>query len=186
MCTCDEQSLEFDLAQTDVSLWLRSNSNQLDIFLDELASDSIWPRVKQNETFKMLDGNIQYQKIKWPQGIKKKRPQLWKSACLEEIQRLQERTVSKDRNIKSKHTVGREACNSSPAYYVIKLTQVKFPQSKDRKRKQKLSQEDEVTLSSTTASSKRLRTSPPRFLIQKKISEKAVGVSEKKINPLEY
>ncbi|MCJ1348111.1 hypothetical protein MMC31_006342, partial [Peltigera leucophlebia] len=132
---------------------------------------------------------------KRPQGIKKERLQLSsrKSARLEEIQRRQERTVSKDRNTEPKHslpsptrnTSGKEACHS-PANRATKLTQVKFIHTKDRKRK--LSQEDEATLPSTaTPSQKRPRTSPPRSRIQETIGDNtAVGISEKEINPLEY
>jgi hypothetical protein len=70
--------------------------------------------------------------------------------------------------------------------YAIKLTQVKFPQIKDRKRKR--SQEDEPTLpSSATPSQKRPRTSPPQSPIEDAIGENAaVGDSGEEINPLEY
>ncbi|PQE05336.1 phosphatidylserine decarboxylase protein [Rutstroemia sp. NJR-2017a BVV2] len=108
--------------------------------------------------------------------------------------RPQERIVSKDRNIEPKYslpsptsnTPGKEACHSPPAYYAIKLTQVKFPQTKNRKRKR--SQEDEAALPSTaTPSQKRLRTSLLRSPNQETISENtAVGISGKEINPLEY
>ncbi|KAL5316341.1 hypothetical protein ACEPPN_015386 [Leptodophora sp. 'Broadleaf-Isolate-01'] len=70
--------------------------------------------------------------------------------------------------------------------HAIKLTQVKFPQAEDRKRKR--SQEDEAPLpSTTTPSQKRPRASPPRSTLEDTIGENAaVGVSEKEINPLEY
>jgi hypothetical protein len=70
--------------------------------------------------------------------------------------------------------------------YAIKLTQVKFPQIKDRKRKR--SQEDALTLpSSATPSQKRPRKSPPQSPIEGTIGENAaVGDSGEEINPLEY
>jgi hypothetical protein len=70
--------------------------------------------------------------------------------------------------------------------YAIKLTQVKFPQTEDRKRKR--SQGDKTPLLSTaTPSQKRPRTSPPRSPIEDTIGENTVvGVSGKEINPLEY
>jgi hypothetical protein len=70
--------------------------------------------------------------------------------------------------------------------YAVKLTQVKFPQAEDRKRKR--SQEDEATLPSTASpSQKRPRTSPPRSPIKDTIGENTVvGVSGKEIDPLEY
>jgi hypothetical protein len=69
--------------------------------------------------------------------------------------------------------------------YAIKLTQVKFPQAEDRKRKRL--QEDEAPLPSTAPSQKRLRTSPPRSPIEDTIGENtAVGVSGKEINSLKY
>jgi hypothetical protein len=70
--------------------------------------------------------------------------------------------------------------------YAIKLTQVKFPQIKDRKRKR--SQENELTLpSSATPSQKRPRKSPPQSPIEDTIGENAaVGDSREEINPLEY
>jgi hypothetical protein len=75
---------------------------------------------------------------------------------------------------------------SLSSYYAIKLTQVKFPQAEDRKRKR--SQEDEAPLPSiTTPSQKRPRASPPRSTLEDTIGKNvAVGVSEKEINPLEY
>ncbi|KAL7938316.1 hypothetical protein V8C35DRAFT_148512 [Trichoderma chlorosporum] len=60
--------------------------------------------------------------------------------------------------------------------YAIKLTQVKFPQAEDRRRKRK----DEAP-STTTPAQKRPRASPPRSS-----ENAAVGVSGKEINPLEY
>src|SRR4051794_5356042 len=70
--------------------------------------------------------------------------------------------------------------------YAIKLTQVKFPQIKDQKRKR--SQKDELfLLSSATLSEKRPRKSPPQSSIEGTIGEKvAVGDSGEEINPLEY
>lgn len=85
--------------------------------------------------------------------------------------------------------------------YAIKLTEVKFPQAEDRKRKR--SQEDEAPLPSTTTpsttapSQKRPRASPPRSTLENTIGEDtigedtigenaAVGVSGKEINPVEY
>lgn len=118
---------------------------------------------------------------KRPQGIKKERLQLssLKSARLEEIQHPREKSSSSN-------TPGEEACYFPPVYYAIKLTQVKLPQAKDRKRK--LSHEDKDTLLSTaTPPQKRPRTSPPRSSIQETIGENtAVGVSGKEINPVEY
>jgi hypothetical protein len=72
------------------------------------------------------------------------------------------------------------------SYYAIKLTQVKFLQIKDRKRKR--SQENEPTLpSSATSSQKRRRKSPPQSAIEDTIGENAaVGDSGEEINPLEY
>jgi hypothetical protein len=68
--------------------------------------------------------------------------------------------------------------------YAIKLTQVKFPQAEDRKRKQ--SQEDKVALPSTsTLSQKRPRVSPPISTLEDTGENAAVGVSGKEINPLE-
>jgi hypothetical protein len=69
--------------------------------------------------------------------------------------------------------------------YAIKLTQVKFPQAEDRKRKRS---QDEATLPSTaTPSQKRPRTSPPRSPIENIIGENtAVGDSGEEVNPLEY
>jgi len=116
---------------------------------------------------------------KRPQGIKKERPRLSSraSARLEKIQRLQERTVSKDRNTEPKHSLPSPTSNTPGK---------EFLQTKDRKRK--LSQEDEATLhSTTTQSQKRPRTSLLRSPIQETIGENtAVGVSDKEINPLEY
>ncbi|KAH6699914.1 hypothetical protein BKA61DRAFT_562017 [Leptodontidium sp. MPI-SDFR-AT-0119] len=116
---------------------------------------------------------------KRPHGITKEQPPLSsrKSARLEEIQRPQERTVSKDRNTEPKHSLPSPTSNTPGK---------EFPQAKDRKRK--LSREDEAALPSTsTPSQKRTRTSPLRSLIQETIGENTtVGVSEKEINPLEY
>merc|ERR1712000_707874 len=77
---------------------------------------------------------------KRPQGIKKERPRLSSRAIarLEKIQRLQERTVSKDRNTEPKHSLPSPTSNTPGK---------EFLQTKDRKRK--LSQEDEATLPST-------------------------------------
>jgi hypothetical protein len=70
--------------------------------------------------------------------------------------------------------------------YAIKLTQVKFLQAEDRKRKRL--QEDEAPLpSTTTPSQKRPRASPPRSTLEDIIGENtAVGFSEKEINLLKY
>ncbi|KAL5315254.1 hypothetical protein ACEPPN_017906 [Leptodophora sp. 'Broadleaf-Isolate-01'] len=69
--------------------------------------------------------------------------------------------------------------------YAIKLTQVKFPQAEDRKRKR--SQDDETPLSTTTPSQKRPRASLARSPIEDIICENAaVGDSRKEINPLKY
>ncbi|KAK0612593.1 hypothetical protein B0T17DRAFT_593504 [Bombardia bombarda] len=75
---------------------------------------------------------------KRPRGIKTGRPQLpsRKSARLEEIQRRQERTVSKDRNTEPKHPL------PSPTS--------KTPGKEIKDRKRKRSQEDELTLPSNT------------------------------------
>jgi hypothetical protein len=75
---------------------------------------------------------------------------------------------------------------SLSCYYTIKLTQVKFPQAEDRKRKRP--QEDERLLpSTTTPSQQRLRTSPPRSPIEDTIGENTpADVSGKEINPIEY
>ncbi len=72
--------------------------------------------------------------------------------------------------------------------YAIKLTQVKFPQAENRKRKQRQSQGDETPpLSPATPSQKRPRASSPRSPIEHTIGENtAVGVRGKEINPLEY
>jgi len=72
--------------------------------------------------------------------------------------------------------------------YAVKLTQIKFPQSKDRNRNQKRKQsQDEALLPTTATPRKRPRTSPQGAHIEDTIgANTAVGVSRKDINALEY
>jgi len=70
--------------------------------------------------------------------------------------------------------------------YAIKLTQVKFPQIKDRKRK-RLQEDELILLFSATPSQKRPRKSLPQSLIEDTIGENAaVGDSGEEISLLEY
>jgi hypothetical protein len=68
--------------------------------------------------------------------------------------------------------------------YAIKLTQVKFPQAKDRKRKRL--QEVEGPLLYYHSLSERPRASPPRSPIYTTGKNTGVGINRKEINPIEY
>ncbi|KAM3085792.1 hypothetical protein ACMFMG_002854 [Clarireedia jacksonii] len=121
---------------------------------------------------------------KRPQGIQKKRPHLSSrnSARLEEIQHLQERTASKDRNTEPKYSTPSLTSNtpgkenpSAPLYH------------KDRKRKQAQEHEDPSVCVPTKRLRKRSRTSVAHSAVGDTFSQLASdGVADNKINPVAY
>jgi hypothetical protein len=106
---------------------------------------------------------------KRPQGIKKERPQIScrKSARLEEIQRRQGQTISKDGNTEQKQ---------------------RFPSATpDRKRKRSQEFEDPPIRATAKPLQKRRRTSRAGVAVEDTCDQEATnGTTENKINPIKY